>query len=76
MLSVAGAVQVTVSLLLLPSEGGATPVIDGAFGANGPDAVVRVLLADHALFHLEADLRWIDLTSARLVDLAKAVGTR
>jgi DNA-binding PadR family transcriptional regulator len=38
---------------------------------TGP--LVDVLLADHALFHLEADLRWIDLTSARLTDLAKAV---
>jgi hypothetical protein len=24
--------------------------------------VVDALLADHVLFHLEADLRWIDLT--------------
>jgi hypothetical protein len=31
------------------------------------------LLADHALFHLEADLRWIDLTGARLDALAKEV---
>jgi DNA-binding PadR family transcriptional regulator len=31
------------------------------------------LLADHGLFHLEADLRWIDLTSARLDSLAEAV---
>ena len=38
---------------------------------TGP--LVDVLLADHALFHLEADLRWIDLTSARLTDLAEAV---
>jgi len=38
---------------------------------TGP--LVDVLLADHALFHLEADLRWIDLTSARLAELAKAV---
>ncbi len=38
--------------------------------------LVDVLLADHALFHLEADLRWIDLTSARLADLAEAVRTR
>ncbi len=29
------------------------------------------LLADHAIFHLEADLRWIELTSARLDQLAK-----
>jgi DNA-binding PadR family transcriptional regulator len=36
-------------------------------------SLVDVLLADHALFHLEADLRWIDLTSARLSELAEAV---
>ena len=41
---------------------------------TGP--LVDVLLSDHALFHLEADLRWIDLTSARLADLAEAVRTR
>jgi DNA-binding PadR family transcriptional regulator len=35
--------------------------------------VVDALLADHGLFHLEADLRWIDLTAARLGALAKAV---
>jgi DNA-binding PadR family transcriptional regulator len=35
--------------------------------------LVDVMLADHALFHLEADLRWIDLTSARLAELAEAV---
>ncbi|WIM93092.1 PadR family transcriptional regulator [Actinoplanes oblitus] len=28
--------------------------------------LVEALLADHGLFHLEADLRWIDTTSARL----------
>jgi DNA-binding PadR family transcriptional regulator len=38
-------------------------------------ALVDVLLADHALFHLEADLRWIDLTSARLTELAAVVNT-
>lgn len=31
------------------------------------------LICDHALFHLEADLRWLELTSARLDDLAKEV---
>ncbi|WP_412537855.1 PadR family transcriptional regulator [Longispora sp. K20-0274] len=31
------------------------------------------LLADHGLFHLEADLRWIDLTAARLDKLAAEV---
>ncbi len=36
-------------------------------------AVLDALLADHGLFHLEADLRWIDLTSARLHVLAEAV---
>ena len=34
---------------------------------------VDALLADHGLFHLEADLRWIDLTAARLDALAEAV---
>jgi DNA-binding PadR family transcriptional regulator len=34
---------------------------------------VEALLADHGLFHLEADLRWIDLTTARLGSLAKEV---
>jgi DNA-binding PadR family transcriptional regulator len=29
-------------------------------------SLVDLLLADHALFHLEADLRWIDVTAARL----------
>jgi DNA-binding PadR family transcriptional regulator len=29
------------------------------------------LLADFAIFHLEADLRWIELTTARLDQLAK-----
>jgi DNA-binding PadR family transcriptional regulator len=36
-------------------------------------ALVDALLADHGLFHLEADLRWIDLTTARLDALAEAV---
>ncbi len=27
------------------------------------------LICDHALFHLEADLRWLELTTARLADL-------
>jgi DNA-binding PadR family transcriptional regulator len=33
----------------------------------------RSLLADYGLFHLEADLRWIDLTVARLDQLAKEI---
>jgi DNA-binding PadR family transcriptional regulator len=35
--------------------------------------MVDALLADHGLFHLEADLRWIDLTAARLDALGTAV---
>jgi len=35
--------------------------------------LVDTLLADHALFHLEADLRWIDITEARLPALAEVV---
>lgn len=30
----------------------------------------QALLADYALFHLEADLRWLELTTARLDELA------
>ena len=37
------------------------------------DNLVDGLLADHGLFHLEADLRWIELTTARLDQLAKMV---
>ena len=35
--------------------------------------LLDALLADHAIFHLEADLRWIELTSARLDQLAKEI---
>jgi len=35
--------------------------------------VVDVLLADYGLYHLEADLRWIDHTAARLDVLARVV---
>ena len=30
-----------------------------------------MLLADHAIYHLEADLKWIDLTESRLLTLKK-----
>ena len=33
-----------------------------------------MLLADHSLYRLEADLRWIDHTAARLGTLSRAVG--
>ena len=35
--------------------------------------LVDQLVCDHALFHLEADLRWLELTAARLDELAGAV---
>jgi len=35
--------------------------------------MVDTLLADHWLYHLEADLRWIDHTAARLDLPAEAV---
>ena len=37
--------------------------------------LVDSLMADHGLFHLEADLRWIDLTTARLSPLADLVNS-
>ena len=33
----------------------------------------HALLADYALFHLEADLRWIDMTQSRLDQLTAEV---
>ncbi len=33
----------------------------------------RTLLADFGLYHLEADLRWIDITAARLEQLRKEI---
>src|SRR5262245_21589963 len=36
-------------------------------------SLVDALLADHGLFHLEADLRWIDMTAARLHALGEVV---
>jgi DNA-binding PadR family transcriptional regulator len=35
--------------------------------------ILDVLLADHALYRLEADLRWIDHTAARLDMIARTV---
>ncbi|WP_290060525.1 PadR family transcriptional regulator [Amycolatopsis solani] len=35
--------------------------------------LVDQLICDHALFHLEADLRWLELTAARLDQLAKEI---
>jgi DNA-binding PadR family transcriptional regulator len=36
----------------------------------------QALLADYALFHLEADLRWIDMTESRLDQLLEEEVTR
>jgi DNA-binding PadR family transcriptional regulator len=36
-------------------------------------SLLDAVLADYGLFHLEADLRWIDMTSQRLTALAQAV---
>ncbi len=36
-------------------------------------SLVDTMLADYGLFHLEADLRWIDLTAARLGELREMV---
>ncbi|MEV6157586.1 PadR family transcriptional regulator [Nonomuraea sp. NPDC052129] len=38
--------------------------------------LIDALLADHGLFRLEADLRWIDVTQARLDALTAAVRER
>ena len=38
-------------------------------------SLIDALLADHGLFHLEADLRWIDLTTSRLAALATELGS-
>jgi hypothetical protein len=32
------------------------------------------LICDHALFHLEADLRWLELAASRVDELAATVG--
>lgn len=37
------------------------------------DDLAEQLICDHALFHLEADLRWLELTTARLDELAARV---
>lgn len=36
--------------------------------------LVDALICDHALFHLDADLRWLELTADRLDELAGKVG--
>ena len=36
-------------------------------------AMPVALLADYAMFHLEADLRWLDLTAARVDELRRTI---
>jgi hypothetical protein len=36
-------------------------------------SVANMLVIDHAIFHLEADLRWIDLISSRLIKLKEEI---
>jgi len=40
---------------------------------KGEGDIADQLICDHALFHLEADLRWLELTAARLAQLAQEV---
>jgi hypothetical protein len=42
-------------------------------GLRREGGIVDALQADYGLFHLEADLRWIDMTAARLDALATEV---
>ncbi|MFW2513812.1 PadR family transcriptional regulator [Demequina sp. SO4-13] len=41
--------------------------------AKASASLLDRLAIDHALFQIEADLRWIDLTSARLTDIDKEI---
>lgn len=45
-------------------------------GLRQSSDVAVCLLADYALFHLESDLRWLDLTAARVGELAERVTRR
>jgi len=40
---------------------------------NDSDSLLDTALADYGIFHLEADLRWIDTTAARLDEFAQEV---
>jgi hypothetical protein len=42
-------------------------------GVRRGAALPIALLADYAMFHLEADLRWIELTAARAEELGRAI---
>jgi len=42
-------------------------------GLRRSERLTESLVAEYGLFHLEADLRWIDLTAARLDHIAQEV---
>lgn len=44
--------------------------------AKAEAGLAAALVYDHGLFHIEADLRWIDLASARLRQLVEEVNSR
>jgi hypothetical protein len=57
-----------------PSRPRATASPSRAAGTRRRGAgLTGVLVADYALFHLEADLRWIDMTAAGLGQFAKEI---
>src|ERR1022692_3700066 len=74
-------VKVTLSLMLGRNAGSYLDIQRGAHlqrmreltELKQTGTLVDALLADHGLFHLEADLRWIDMTAARLSALAEVV---
>jgi hypothetical protein len=74
-------VKVTLSLMLGRNAGSYLDIQRGAHlqrmreltELKQAGTLVDALLADHGLFHLEADLRWMDMTAARLSALAKVV---
>ena len=68
------------SVLAILKEGDAAPYLDNQCTAHiqrmrelttqrRDSDLSNMLLIDHALFHLEADLRWIELTISRLTKL-------
>lgn len=68
------------TVLALLKDGDAAPYLDNQRSAHigrmreltnrrRQVSVAEKLLIDHALFHIEADLRWIQLTSSRLLQL-------
>lgn len=48
-------------------------ITDAGIDRRRKDDLADQLICDHALFHLEADLRWLELTAARLDKLREAV---